>query len=135
MKKTMVILLFALIILGGCSNGDSNVTREVTFSGEADYWRATIVKEDLDGTDFTLSIKYKGDLEDLKYVHQISYSYKYGTEERRRSENRPDGLSSKKAIVYEDNESTNADYINEQTVIPFKIEWNDKVEEFELKFK
>ncbi|WP_043932560.1 hypothetical protein [Bacillus sp. EB01] len=142
MKKIILILFFMYILVGifGCQqNNEKKIsnTERITFSGEAEYWKATIVNEILqgsDGLDFTLSIEYKGDLEDLKDVRQISYNYKYGTEEIKRSENTPEGLPTNKAIVYVDNERNYTTSIDKQTVVPFKIEWNDKIEEFELKF-
>ncbi|OCA84008.1 hypothetical protein A8F94_14825 [Bacillus sp. FJAT-27225] len=148
MKKIILILSFIFLSIGifGCRQNNekkvdttsSNTVEKITYYGEAEYWKATIVNEVSKGSyesDFTLSIEYKGDLRDLKDIHQISYIYKYGIGERKRSENAPEGLSPKKgAIVYQDNSRIDNGYVNEQTVIPFKIEWNDNVEEFELKY-
>jgi len=137
--KKMFILLFTLIILAGCSNNESEVIKKVTYTGEADSWKTTIVNvisEDSDDVDYTMSIEYKGDLADLKNIHQIKYSYEYGLTEISRSEDKSDGFNSKDtkaAIVYEDKEQIKKYLIDEQTVIPFKIEWNNNVEEFELK--
>ncbi|WP_043933864.1 hypothetical protein [Bacillus sp. EB01] len=147
MKKIIFILSFMFLSIGifGCQQNNEkkvdstpfNTVEKITYYGEAEYWKATIVNEVSKGsyeTDFTLSIEYKGDLGDLKDVHQISYIYKYGGE-RKRSENAPEGLSPiKEAIVYQDRSRIDNGYVNEQTVIPFKIEWNDNVEEFELKY-
>jgi len=137
--KKMFILLFTLIILAGCSNNESEVIKKVTYTGEADSWKTTIVNvisEDSDDVDYTMSIEYKGDLADLKNIHQIKYSYEYGLTEISRSEDKSDGFNSKDtkaAIVYEDKEQIKKYLIDEQTNIPFKIEWNNNVEEFELK--
>ena len=137
--KKMFILLFTLIILAGCSNNESEVIKKVTYTGEADSWKTTIVNvisEDSDDVDYTMSIEYKGDLADLKNIHQIKYSYEYGLTEISRSEDKTDGFNSKDtkaAIVYEDKEQIKKYLIDEQTNIPFKIEWNNNVEEFELK--
>ncbi|CEG27150.1 hypothetical protein [Bacillus sp. B-jedd] len=148
MKKTIYILALMFLSIGifGCQQDNekkvdstpSSTVEKITYYGEGEYWKATIVNGISKGsyeTDFTLSIEYKGDLGDLKDIHQISYIYKYGIAEGKRSENGPEGLSPiKGAIVFQDNSSINNGFVNEQTVIPFKIEWNEKVEEFELKY-
>lgn len=134
--KKMFVLLYTLIILAGCSNNESDATKEVTYTGEVDSWKATIVNvisEDSEEADYTMSIEYKGDLADLKNIHQIKYIYKYGLMERSQSEDSTNGLNSKDATVFEDTGKIGQYLINEETVIPFKIEWNDNVEEFELK--
>lgn len=133
--KKLAILLFTLTILVGCSNSEPNVTQEVIYTGEADSWKATIVNvisEDSEEADYTMTIEYKGDLSDLKNIHQIKYSYEYGLTETSRSEDRANDLNPKDTIVYEDIGKIEEYLINEQTIIPFKIEWNDRVEEFKL---
>ena len=136
--KRMFVLFFTLIILTGCFNNESDVAKEVIYTGEADNWKATVVNvisEDADEAEYTMSIEYKGDLADLKDIHKIKYSYEYGLSKGSRSENLTNGLNSKDATVYEDTGMIQKYFINEQTTIPFKMEWNDKVEEFELKLR
>lgn len=136
--RILLLLTLMLIVLAGCSNSKSNESKEITYSGESENWKAKIVNKIPKGSntaDYTLSIEYKGNLADLKDVHQIDYSFKYGQEEVNRSETRQDGLPTDKSIVYKDTGKINVDSINKQTKIPFKIKWNNKIEECELKFK
>ena len=140
--KKIFVLFFTLIILTGCFNNDSDVDKELIYTGEADNWKATVVSiisDDLDEADYfmnvkyTMRIEYKGDLADLKDIHKWGYSYEYGLTKLSRSENLANVLNSKVATVYEETGMIKEYLNNEQTTIPFKIEWNGKVEEFELK--
>ncbi|WP_146550442.1 hypothetical protein [Rummeliibacillus suwonensis] len=139
MKKIFILLLTSilLIMLVSCSNNDSN-NKGITYTGESENWKATIVNKtskDSNNADYVLRIEYKGNLDDLKNVHQIDYSFQYGQTEIKRSETRPNGLPTDKSIVYKDTGQINVDSINKQTKIPFKIKWDNRSEECELEFK
>jgi len=136
--KKLFILLLVLGILVGCSNNTPKETNKevktLTYIGEKENWKATLIAKKSDRSDqynYTMNIEYKGNTEDLKAISKINYSFKIGLTEISRSEKRDNGLPSDKAIVYKDTGKIGFDF-NEQTTIPFKIEWNDKVEEFEL---
>ncbi len=135
MKKMFMVFALMMVILAGCSNSESNHSKGGTYSGESKSWRAILVNKmskDSNDDNYTLSIEYKGNLEDLKDVHQIHYNFKYGQMEVNRSETSPDGLPTNKSVLYKDTGTIRNDSINKQTKISLKIEWNDKREEFEL---
>ncbi|MBO2537644.1 hypothetical protein [Rummeliibacillus suwonensis] len=136
MKKIFILLLTSilLIMLVSCSSNDSN-NKEITYTGESENWKATIVNKISKYSNNVLRIEYKGNLDDLKNVHQIDYSFQYGQAEIKRSETRPNGLPTDKSIVYKDTGKINVDSINKQTKIPFKIKWDNRSEECELEFK
>lgn len=136
--KKLVILLLVLGILVGCSNNtpkESNKeVKTFTYIGEKENWKATLIAKKTDQSDqynYTMNIEYKNNTDDLKAVNKINYSFKIGLTEISRSEKRDDGLPTGKSIVYKDTGDISFDF-NELTTLPFSIEWNDKVEEFEL---
>ncbi|MGX9135765.1 hypothetical protein ACWV26_15595 [Rummeliibacillus sp. JY-2-4R] len=134
MKKMSMVFALIMIILAGCSNNEPN-GKGVTYSGESKNWRAVIVdkiSKDSNNTNYTLSIEYKGDLDDLKDVHQIHYNFQYGQIEVNRFETRPDGLPTNKSVLYKDTGTVSNESINKHTKISLKIDWNDKTEDFEL---
>lgn len=125
-------------ILVGCSNNtpkESNKeVKTLTYIGEKENWKAILIakkSDQPDQFDYTMNIEYKGNTEDLKAINKINYSFKIGLTEISRSEKRDNGLPTDKTIVYSDNGDIGFDF-NEQTTIPFIVEWNDKVEKFEL---
>lgn len=135
MKKMFMVFALIMIMLAGCSTSGSNGRKGITYSGESKSWRAILVNKmskDSNEENYTLSIEYKGNLEDLKDVHQLHYNFKYGQMEVNRSETSPDGLPTNQSVLYKDTGTIRKDSINKQTKISLKIEWNDKREEFEL---
>lgn len=139
MKRLLFVILIMLGMLIGCSNNNSNEsdkeTKTFTYSGEQESWKATMIakkSKQMSQVDYTMNIEYKGDKEDLKDINTINYSYQIGMTEFSRSEKRDEGFKNDRAVVYKDIGEIDFNF-NEQTTIPFKINWNDKELEFELK--
>ncbi|WP_066293884.1 hypothetical protein [Bacillus sp. FJAT-29937] len=128
MKKSLfIILLTLLLLLVGCSKNDY-----IVFSDETDNWKVSFSLNSYDSK-YKLSVSYKGPSQDLINIQQLGYSFKVGTVEGERSESRAKGFPTNNKVVFEE-ESTMNFGTNEKNLktIPFKIEWNNNVEELEL---
>ncbi|MGM0884968.1 MAG: hypothetical protein ACQEXQ_28485 [Bacillota bacterium] len=79
MRKIYVIVIFLLILLSACSNGESNSDNlnNIIFQSEGEQWEATILNDvvERDGKSyFNIIYQFKGDMEDLRGVERISFA-------------------------------------------------------------
>lgn len=120
------LILILLFIITGCSTTSSS--RNVNFIGESEHW---IVSYSLSGTEVdteTEKISYKGS--DVKSVGSINYSF----------DGRPFVKTSgvidfpPKGYIEFTSANSKGPIPNKDTVIKFKIEWNEQIEYIDLKY-
>lgn len=138
--KKVIILLFSLLLLTGCTK---TIINEYTFNGESENWEAEysykgtenwdekdgrVIYSNTDGFDFVL--KYKGSLEEFSSVRFLEYSYATMHSSGRTREVFSEAPSTVKFSI--SGNSKGSAKVNADEVIKVNVKWNDFEESFEL---
>ncbi|NYF24655.1 hypothetical protein [Sporosarcina sp. JAI121] len=140
MKKLFIVLI-SIVILTACSN-KKTLNYEYSFIGEGEHWESEYT---FNGTEiwnerekrttysnennYTLVIKYKGDIKDISTTKNLEYAYE--TTAGGGSGTMQFNDTSKEAIFITKGSSTGAK-VNADEIIKVTIKWDTFEESFEL---
>lgn len=122
MKKTLIIIIFLLSVLVGCSNGD----KYMNLSGESDHWKGEYVATATeDSENGTYTFKYK-DVASYVFFKTLEISINDGeTKQKTTNYNEP--------TVEIQTACSGCSVTNESMPIHITINWDGNEESFTLK--
>ncbi|MET3683439.1 hypothetical protein ABID56_001534 [Alkalibacillus flavidus] len=150
MKNGLITsIIITATLITGCSNEDETEPKEVTnyehtYTGESSHWIAELTYEgaeiitDEDGVEqqsndaeYELQLVYRGAVEDIRPLNQLSFSFdtgRFGRSIGREFDRPPQDLTFSLS-----GHDKGISKINENATIEVNVEWNDHEESFELK--
>ena len=122
--KKWIFGIVLIILLVGCTSQD-----RYKYSGESEHWKGKVGMSTKNEGTYELVLTYKGDVEDLSSVRELTSSFEMGGLAGKNSRGFGESPSRKS---FKSNMNNIQSEVDDENVINLKVQWEDHEESFQL---